>query len=109
MDWTIDWTEIVEKLKTENIISYVSSFDVVDLAGDPYVIVTVILVLFFLIFFKFVRTLALLIGSVAIFFALSYSLPGDNQVLNLVDIAILGGTCFVVAGCWVYIFLIRND
>jgi hypothetical protein len=109
MDWTIDWTEIVEKLKTENIISYVSSFDLMDLAGNPYVIVTVILVLFFLIFFKFVRTLAVLVGTVAIFFALSYSLPEDNQVLNLVDIAILGGTCFVVAGCWVYIFLIRND
>lgn len=109
MDWTIDWTEIIEKLKTENIISYVSSFDLMDLAGNPYVMVTVILVLFFLIFFKFVRTLAVLAGTVAIFFALSYSLPEDNQVLNLVDIGILGGTCFVVAGCWVYIFLIRND
>ena len=109
MDWTIDWAEITEKLKTENIISYVSSFDLMDLAGNPYVIVTVILVLFFLIFFKFVRTLAVLVGTVAIFSALSYSLPEDNQVLNLVDIAILGGTCFVVAGCWIYIFLIRND
>lgn len=109
MDWTIDWTEVIENLKTENIISYVSSFDLMDLAGNPYVIVTVILVLFFLIFFKFVRTLSVLIGTVAIFFAMSYSLPEDNQVLNLVDIAILGGTCFVVAGCWIYIFLIRND
>jgi hypothetical protein len=108
MDWTIDWTEIVEKLKTENIISYVSSFDLMELAGNPYVIVTVILVLSFLIFFKFVRTLAVLVGTVVISFALSYSLPEDNQVLNLVDIAILGGTCFVVAGCWIYVFLIRE-
>jgi hypothetical protein len=109
MDWKIDWTEIVEKLKTENIISYVSSFDLIDLAGNPYVIVPAILVLCLLIFFKFVRTLAVLMGTVAIFFALSYSLPKDNQELNLGDIGVLGVTCFLVAGCWIYIFFIRND
>jgi hypothetical protein len=109
MDWTIDWAEIIEKLKTENIISYVSSFDLIDLVGNPYVIVPAILVLCLLIFFKFVRTLAVLAGTVAIFFALSYSLPKDNQELNLGDIGVLGVTCFLVAGCWIYVFFIRND
>jgi hypothetical protein len=105
----MDWTEIVEKLKTENIISYVSSFDLIDLAGNPYVIVPAILVLCLLIFFKFVRTLAVLMGTVAIFFALSYSLPKDNQELNLGDIGVLGVTCFLGVGCWIYIFFIRSD
>jgi hypothetical protein len=109
MDWTIDWAEIIEKLKTENIISYVSSFDLIDLAGNPYVIVPAVLVLCLLVFFKFVRTLAVLVGTVAIFFALSYSLPKDNQELNLGDIGVLGVTCFLVVGCWIYIFFIRSD
>ncbi len=109
MNWTIDWAEIFEKLKTENIISYVSSFDLISLAGNPYVIVPAILVLCLLIFFKFIRTLAVLVGTVAICFALSYSLPKENQELALGDIGVLGVTCFLVAGCWIYVFFIRSD
>ncbi len=109
MDWKIDWAEIFEKLKTENIISYVSSLDLISLAGNPYVIVPVILVLCLLVFFKFVRTLAVLIGTVAICFALSYSLPGENQEVIVGDIAVLGAVCFSVAACWIYIFYIRSD
>jgi hypothetical protein len=70
MDWKIDWAEIFEKLKAENIISYVSSLDIISLASNPYVIVPTILVLCLLIFFKFVRTLAVLVGTVAICFFL---------------------------------------
>ena len=109
MDRTIDWAEIFEKLKTENIISYLSSFDLIGLAGNPYVIVPAILVLCLLIFFKFVRTLAILVGTVAICFALSYSFPEENQELVLGDIGVLGVTCFSVAACWIYIFFIRSD
>ncbi len=109
MDRTIDWAEFFEKLKTENIISYVSSFDLISLASNPYVIVPAILVLCLLVFFKFVRTLAVLVGTVAICFALSYSLPKENQELDLGDIGVLGVTCFLVAGCWIYIFFIRSD
>ena len=109
MDRTIDWAEFFEKLKTENIISYVSSFDLIGLASNPYVIVPAILVLCLLIFFKFVRTLAVLVGTVAICFALRYSLPGENQEVIVGDIAVLGATCFLVAACWIYVFFIRSD
>ena len=109
MDRTIDWAEILEKLKTENIISYVSSFDLIGLAGNPYVIVPAILVLCLLIFFKFVRTLAVLVGTVAICFVLIYSLPEENQELDLGDVGVLGATCSSVAACWIYVFLIRSD
>ena len=109
MDWKIDWAEIFEKLKAENIISYVSSLDIINLASNPYVIVPIILVLCLLIFFKFVRTLAVLVGIVAICLALIYSLPEEGQEVILGDIAVLGGTCFSVAACWLYIFLIRSD
>ena len=109
MNWTIDWIEIFEKMKTENIISYVSSFDLIGLAGNPYVIVPVILVLCLLIFFKFVRTLSVLVGTVAICLAINYSFPEQNQELNLGDIGVLGVTCFLVAGCWIYVFFIRSD
>jgi len=109
MDRIIDWAEIFAKLKTENIISYVSSFDLIGLASNPYVIVPAILVLCLLIFFKFVRTLAVLVGTVAICFALSYSLPKENQEVIVGNIAILGATCFLVAACWIYVFFIRSD
>ena len=109
MNWTTDWAEIFEKLKTENIISYVSSFDLIGLASNPYVIVPAILVLCLLIFFKFVRTLAVLVGIVAICFALNYSLPKENQEVIVGDIAVLGATCFAVAACWIYVFFIRSD
>ncbi|MBW1670065.1 MAG: hypothetical protein JRJ40_01435 [Deltaproteobacteria bacterium] len=109
MDWKIDWAEIFEKLKTENIISYVSSLDITSLASNPYVIVPTILVLCLLIFFKFIRTLAVLVGSAAICFALIYSFPKEGQEVILGDIAVLGMTCFSVVACWIYIFLIRGD
>lgn len=109
MNRTIDWAEFFEKLKTENIISYVSSFDLISLAGNPYVIVPAILVLCLLVFFKFVRTLAVLVGTVAICFALSYSFPEENQEVILGDIAVLGVTCFSVAACWIYVFFIKSD
>ena len=109
MNWPIDWAEIVEKLKTENIISYVSSLDPISLAGNPYVIVPTILVLCLLIFFKFVRTLAILVGTVAICLALIYSLPKEGQEVILGDIAVLGVTCVSVAACWIYVFLIRSN
>ncbi len=109
MDRIIDWAEIFAKLKTENIISYVSSFDLIGLASNPYVIVPAILVLCLLIFFKFVRTLAVLVGIVAICLALIYSLPKEGQEVILGDIAVLGVTCSSVVACWIYVFFIRND
>jgi hypothetical protein len=105
MDWKIGWAEIFEELKTENIISYVSSLDII----NPYVIVPTILVLCLLIFFKFVRTLAILVGTVAICLALIYSLPEEGQEVILRDIAVLGVTCSSVVACWIYVFLIRSD
>ena len=109
MDWKIDWAEIFEKLKAENIISYLSSLDIISLASNPYVIVPTILVLCLLIFFKFVRTLAVLVGTVAICLALIYSLPKEGQEVILGDIAVMGVTCVSVVACWIYIFLIRSD
>ena len=109
MDWKIDWAEIFEKLKTENIISYMSSLDPISLACNPFVIVPTILVLYLLVFFKFIRTLAVLVGTVAIFFALSFSLPGENQEVILGDIAVLGLTCVLIAACWIYVFFMRSD
>jgi hypothetical protein len=109
MDWTTDWVKIIEKLKTENIISYLSDFDLISLARNPYVIVPAILVMCLLIFFKFVRTLAVLVGTVAIWWAVIYSFPEKNQELVVFDIAILVITCFLVAACWIYIFFIRSD
>jgi hypothetical protein len=109
MDWTKDWAGIIEKLKTENIISYLPNFDLISLTRDPYVIVSAIFVLCLLIFFKFVRTLAVLVGTVAIWWAVSYSFPKGNQEVIVSDIAILSVTCFLVAACWIYIFFIRSD
>jgi len=104
----MDWIKIFEKLETENIISYVSSLDLTSLARNPYVIVPAVLVLCLLIFFKFVRTLAVLVGTVAILWAVSYSFPKGNRVI-VSDIAILSVICFLVAACWIYIFFIRSD
>jgi hypothetical protein len=109
MDWTTDWVKIIEKLKTENIISYLSDFDLISLARNPYVIVLAIFVMCLLIFFKFVRTLAVLVGTIAIWWAVIYSFPEKNQDLVVFDIAILVIICFLVAACWIYIFFIRSD
>jgi hypothetical protein len=109
MNWTNDWAEIIEKLKTENIISYLPNFDLISLARNPYVIVPAIFVLCLLIFFKFVRTSAVLVGTVAIWWAVSYSFPKGNQGIIVSDIVILSVTCFLVAACWIYIFFIRSD
>jgi hypothetical protein len=109
MDWKIDWAGIFEKLKTENIISYVLNLDIISMVTNPYVVVSTILVICLLIFFKFVRTLAFLLGTVAIGLALIYSFPEEGQEVVLGDIAVLGVTCFLAAACWIYIFLIRTD
>jgi hypothetical protein len=105
----MNWAEILENLKTENIISYISSFDLIGLATNLYVIVPVILVLCLLILFKYVRTLAVLVGVVVVCLVINYTFPKENQEIIIKNIAILGVTCLLVAACWIYVFFIRSD
>ena len=104
----MDWTAIFEKLRTENIISYLANFDPESLAGNPYIVVPAVLVLCVLIFFKFFRTIAILVGSVALWWAIVHTFPKGNEV-NVRDICIFGVVCFGVAVYWIYIFIIRGD
>jgi hypothetical protein len=100
---------ILEKLKVDNIISYLSSPDLISLATNPYVVAPVILVLGILFFFKFIKTLAVLTGSIIIFLALHHTLPQKNQEIIVMDIVLLGAACFLVAAFWIYLFFIRSD
>ena len=104
----MDGATIFEKLRTENIISYLAKLDPGSLAGNLYVIVSAILVLCLLIFFKFFRTIAVLIGTFALWWAIVHTFPKVNEV-NVKDICIFGAICFGVAVYWIYIFIIRED
>ncbi len=105
----MDWSAITEKLTTESICSYLSSYDPVSLISDPYVIIPSIIVLCVLCFMKMVRTLAVLLGLFAMWVAMVYSFPEENQELQVKDITIFGSVAIGVAICWIYVFIIRSD
>jgi len=104
----MDVATIFEKLRTENIISYLAKFDPGSLAGNLYVIVPAILVLCLLIFFKFFRTIAILVGSLTLWWAIVHTFPKGDEV-NVENICIFGAICFGVAVYWIYVFIIRED
>lgn len=105
----MDWSAITEKLTTESICSYLSGHDPVSLLSNLYVVIPSVIVLCVLCFLKMVRTLAVIVGSFAMWVAMVYSFPKENQDLQIGDVAIFGSVAIGVAACWIYVFIIRSD
>ncbi|NIA08588.1 MAG: hypothetical protein GWP10_02145 [Nitrospiraceae bacterium] len=104
----MDWAAIFEKLKTANIISHLAGLDPQDLVRNPHILIPAILLLGLLIFFKFFRTVAVLVGSVALWWAIVYTFPKGNEI-EVKNICIFGAVCLGVAIYWIYVFIIKGD
>ncbi len=105
----IEWTHYIEYLKTENILALLSSMDPAELAQNPKVIIPAIICSAAMIFFRFYRTLALIVGIIVLWAGAIYGLPDPEQELSLSAALKFGAVCIAVAGFWIYMFLIRAD
>lgn len=105
----MNWQFIVENLKTETILSYFNGLDPLSLAYNPYVSVPFFIVLAILLFFKMVRTAATLTSAVALWFAISYTIPKGTDGPLLKDIGLFSGICIVIFAILIYVYLIRSD
>ncbi len=105
----MDWQILLENLTTDAILSHLKGVDPVTVATNPYVAGCALLVILGLLFFRMIRTLAVLAGLFALWVAVAYAMPQNNTDVSLESIGIFAGICLGVVGCWIYIFFIRGD
>ncbi len=105
----VDWVQYLEYLRTENILDMLSRFDPLQAAKEPMVILPVLAVVGVLFFFKFYRTLAVLVGILALWIGNIYGLPDAGEELSVSSAVKFGSVCLGVAALWIYVFLIRTD
>ncbi len=104
----IPWDQVLEALKSENIIKKMSSIDPLALFSDPHYLIPALIIALALFFLKFRKTLVFLLGCMVFWYACVHQLP-QNGELRLHDIAAFGTTTVAVLGVWIYFFFIRAE
>jgi len=105
----IDWVQYVEYLRTENILNFLSKFDPLQAMKEPVIIIPALVIAGILLFFKFYRTLAVIVGIIALWIGNIHGLPDAEQELSVSSAVKFGSVCLGVAALWIYVFLIRSD
>ncbi len=104
----IQWDQLIEAIKSENIIKQLSGTDPVEVLADPHYLIPMLIICLILFFLKFRKTLVFLLGCLVFWYACVHQLPKNGE-LKLHDIASFGTTCVMVLGTWIYFFFIRED
>ena len=108
MDINIFLDQVLETLKTENILKAFSGLDPLSFLKDPYYLGGFIVVSLILFFLKFRKTLVFFFGLLVFWYAFFYFLPKE-ETLKLNDLFTFGLTCFGVIATWIYYFFIKGD
>jgi hypothetical protein len=103
----IDWNAVAESLKTENIIKGVSNIDPAEFFSDPFVIVSCIVAIGVMFFFKLEKTFAFVAGVIVLWIGIRYALP-KTEVIQLADIGSFAAIFTGVIGFWIYMFFIKD-
>ncbi len=106
--FNIQWDQLVEAIRSENIIRQLSNTDPVGIFSDPHYLIPAAIIGLALFFLKFRKTLVFLLGCLVFWYACVHQLPKNGE-LKLHDIASFGTTCVLVLGTWIYFFFIRED
>ncbi len=101
--------QFLQYLRTENIISYLRDLDPLTLLNHPIIAVCLLVTLGALVCFRMMKTLAVVIGCMALWVAAAYTLPEDGTELSIQSIGIFAGICITVAALWIYILFIRQE
>jgi 1,4-dihydroxy-2-naphthoate octaprenyltransferase len=104
----VDWTAIAQNLRTEVIIGHVQAVDPLSLTTNPYVVVPAVLLLGVMIVLKMVRTLATIVGVIALWLAVIYTLPAPGLEIKLTDLGAFSGACIGVAALLIYVYFVRE-
>ncbi len=104
----MDFQNIKEMLTTQWILSHLGGTDPLVLLSDPFVSVPFAAVLLGLLLFRMLRTLVVVLGLAAMWIATVYLLPHGSGV-TLGDIGSFSIVFLLVAGTWIYFFLVRGD
>ncbi len=106
----MDWRSIIESLRTDSIISYLTASDPLYYLQQPWVIGGLLVVGGAMIFLKMIRSLFFLIGMIALWFDIAYFLPDRSTgELHLMDLGPFVGIMVLVSIVWIYVFFIRSD
>jgi hypothetical protein len=100
---------ILEAFRTEVLMARLTEFDPFTTATNPYVIGGAILIVGALCALRMLRTLAVLVGLLAIWVAVFYALPHEQEDLNLENIGTFVSACVGVIALWAYVFFVRSD
>lgn len=105
----MDWKNILESLRTENIVSMLSQLDPAAFFSNYYVIAGAVVLALLLISLRMFKTIAFIIGIVALWFATVYTIPHGGQELLLSDLRNFLAICVGVIAFWIYMFFVRGD
>ena len=105
----LDWAGLLQALKTENVVRYLSGLDPKEFLTRPFSLAVELAALILFLFFRMVRTLAVTVGIIAIWCAIVYTLPhAPAQEISLRALAQFLGILLAVVVVWVYVFFIRE-
>jgi 1,4-dihydroxy-2-naphthoate octaprenyltransferase len=104
----MDWNAISQNLRTESLVSSASGVDPLTVLSNPLFLVPAVLIMGTLVFLKMMRTLATIVGVVAIWIAVVYTLPDGGVELRLTDLGLFSVICIGVAAMWIYVYFVRN-
>ena len=103
-----NWEKLLEKVRTENIVQFMTGKDPVEVFKDPYFAGGAIVLCLLLYFFHFRKTLVLLLGLVALWYDFVHFMP-KSEIFTLHELFSFTSICVAVLGIWIYFFLIRGD
>jgi len=105
----VDWKNILESLRTENIVSMVSQVDPAVIFLNYYVIAGTVVLALILLSLRMFKTIAFIIGVVALWFAVVHTIPHGGQELRLSELSNFLAICVGVIAFWIYMFFVRGD
>lgn len=105
----MDWRQLIDYLRTDRVLGFFADHDPMEVFTNPIVLVSSVVVFGLLVFFKFYRTVALLVSGGIVWFGLMRCMPTGDAALSLYDLVIFAGCGVVAAVILVYFFLIRGD
>ncbi len=104
----MDWRQLIDYLRTDYVLGFFAEHNPAEILSNPVFLLPAVVLCGLLVFFRFYRTLALLVSGGILWYGLRYMPTGDTAI-SMKDIGIFAGCGTAAAAILVYFFLIRGD
>ncbi len=105
---TVNWDAVAAALRTDNIIKFFTTVDPLTYLKSPQIVVPLGVLCIVLFLFKFYRTLALLVGTAALWAVIFRFMPKHGE-LEVHNVIVFGSVGMAVLAVWIYLFLLKSD